>query len=70
MYVYWAKVLTDHPKNCDNVFVIQYFGMNFGTFNEIQFGINRAHQLESDYCMQFAHAYTHKAFKMHMQLEK
>ena len=32
--IYWAKVLTDHPKNCDNVFVIQYFGMNFGTFNE------------------------------------
>ena len=32
--LYWAKVLTDHPKNCDNVFVVQYFGMNFGTFNE------------------------------------
>ena len=32
--IYWAKVLTDHPKNCDNVFVVQYFGMNFGTFNE------------------------------------
>ena len=32
--IYWAKGLTDHPKNCDNVFVVQYFGMNFGTFNE------------------------------------
>ena len=32
--IYWAKVLTDHPKNCDNVFVVQYFGMNFGTLNE------------------------------------
>ena len=31
---YWAKILTDHPKNCDNVFVVQYFGMNFGTLNE------------------------------------
>ena len=29
-HVYWAKVLTDHLKNCDNVFVFQYFG----TFNE------------------------------------
>ena len=28
------KILTDHPKNCDNVFVVQYFGTNFGTFNE------------------------------------
>ena len=34
-----------------------------------QFGINRAHQLESAFCMQFAHAYTHKTFKMHIQLE-
>ena len=32
--IYWAKVLTDHPKNCDNVFVVQYFGTNFVTFNE------------------------------------
>ena len=32
--IYWAKVLTDHPKNCDNFFVVQYFGINFGTFNE------------------------------------
>ena len=32
--IYWAKVLIDHPKNCDNVFVVQYFGMDFGTFNE------------------------------------
>ena len=38
--IYWAKVLTDHPKNCNNVFVVQYFGRNFVTFN-------RAHQLES-----------------------
>ena len=34
IHIYWAKVLTDYPKNCDNVFVVQYFGMNFGTFNE------------------------------------
>ena len=34
IHVQWAKVLTDHPKNCDNIFVVQYFGMNFGTFNE------------------------------------
>ena len=33
-HIYWAKVLTDHPKNCDSVFVVQYFGMNFGIFNE------------------------------------
>ena len=32
--IYWAKVLTDHPKHCDNVFVVQHFGMNFGIFNE------------------------------------
>ena len=32
--IYWAKVLTDHPKNCDNVFVVQYFGMNLGILNE------------------------------------
>ena len=31
---YIGPFLTDHPKNCDNVFVVQYFGMNFGTFNE------------------------------------
>ena len=34
IHVYWAKVLTIHPKKCDYVFVVQYFGMNFGTFNE------------------------------------
>ena len=33
-HIYWAKVLTDHLRNCDNVFVVQYFGMNFGTFNK------------------------------------
>ena len=33
-HIYWAKVLTDHPKNCDNCFVVQYFGLNFGTINE------------------------------------
>ena len=33
-YIYWAKILNDHPKNCDNVFVVQYFRMNFGTLNE------------------------------------
>ena len=33
-YIYWAKVLTDHPKHCDSCFVVQYFGMNFGTLNE------------------------------------
>ena len=32
--IYWAKVLTDHQKNCDNCFVIQSFGMNFGTLYE------------------------------------
>ena len=32
--IYCAKVLTDHPKNCENYFVVQYFGMNFGTLNE------------------------------------
>ena len=26
IYVYWAKVLTDHPKYWDNYFVVQYFG--------------------------------------------
>ena len=30
-YVYWAKVLTDHLNNCGNFFVIQHFGMEFGT---------------------------------------
>ena len=26
-YIYWAKVLTDHPqKNGDNLFVAEYFG--------------------------------------------
>ena len=34
MVLYWAKVLTDHPKSCDNCFVVQYFGMNFITLNE------------------------------------
>ena len=33
-HIYWAKVLTDHPKNCDNCFVVQYFGLNVGTINE------------------------------------
>ena len=32
--IYRAKILADHPTNCDNVFVVQYFGLNFGTFNE------------------------------------
>ena len=45
--IYWAKVLTDHHKNCDNVFVVQYFEMNFGNSNKTQFGINRPHQMES-----------------------
>ena len=27
MFVYWAKILTDHPKNCDDFFVVQYFGI-------------------------------------------
>ena len=31
--LYWAKVLTDHPKKCDNFFVIEYFGMTFRTLN-------------------------------------
>ena len=29
LYIYWAKVLADHTKNCDYV-----FGLNFETFNE------------------------------------
>ena len=33
LHIYRAKVLTDHPKNCDN-FVVQYFGLTFGTLNE------------------------------------
>ena len=32
--IYWAKVLTDHPKICDNCFVLKYFETNFGTLNE------------------------------------
>ena len=34
MYVYWAKVLIDHPKNCDDFFfVVQYFGIVHQTLN-------------------------------------
>ena len=33
IYIYWAKVLTDHPKNCGNFFVAEYFGMTCGTLN-------------------------------------
>ena len=33
MYVYWAEVLTDHPKNCDDFFVVQYFGIVHHTLN-------------------------------------
>ena len=33
-YIYWAKVLTDHPNNCDKCFVVQYLEMNFRTLNE------------------------------------
>ena len=32
MYVYWAKVLTDHPKNCDDFLVFQYFGIVHHTY--------------------------------------
>ena len=32
--LYWAKVLTDHPKNRDNCFVVKYFETNFGISNE------------------------------------
>ena len=32
--IYWAKVLTDHPKICDNWFVFKYFETNFGTLNQ------------------------------------
>ena len=32
--IYWAKVLIDHPKNCDNFFVAEYFGKRFGTLND------------------------------------
>ena len=34
VHIYWAKVLIDHPQKCNNVFVFQYFGMNFRTLNE------------------------------------
>ena len=34
LHVYWAKVLTDQPKICDNCFVVKYFETNFGTLNE------------------------------------
>ena len=34
LHVYWAKVLTDHQKNCDNAFVAEYFAMTFGTLND------------------------------------
>ena len=33
MYVYWAEVLTNHPKNCDDFFVVQYFGIVHHTLN-------------------------------------
>ena len=33
-YLYWVKVLTDHPKNRDNCFVVKYFETNFGILNE------------------------------------
>ena len=33
MYVYWAEVLTDHSKNCDDFFVVQYFGIVHHTLN-------------------------------------
>ena len=71
--IYLAKVLTDHPKNCNNFFVVQYFGMNFGALNDkdslasmVCISWNLA------LCMQFSHAYiyAHKTFKMHVQLEK
>ena len=34
IHIYWAKVLTDHPKICDNCFVVKYFETNFGILNE------------------------------------
>ena len=35
VYIYtFCKVLTDHPKNCDNLFVAEYFGMTFETLND------------------------------------
>ena len=34
LFLYWAKVLTDHPKNRDNCFVFKYFETNFGTLNQ------------------------------------
>ena len=47
-HVYWAKVLTDHPKNYDNVFLsfnISEWLLEY--FIRTQFGIYRAHQLLS-----------------------
>ena len=69
-HIYWAKVLTDHPKNCDNVLVVHYFGMNFGTFNENSLASIVLISWNLAFCMQFTHTYTHNTFKMHVQLEK
>ena len=33
-HIYWAKVLTDHPKTAITLFVAEYFGMTFGTLND------------------------------------
>ena len=33
-HIYWAKVLTDHLNNYDNVYVVQYLETNFGALNE------------------------------------
>ena len=35
------------PKNCDIIFVAEYFGMTFGTLNDDKFRFNDMHRLES-----------------------
>ena len=30
----YSQKSKDHPKSCDNYFVVQYFEINFGTLNE------------------------------------
>ena len=69
--IYWAKVLTDHPKKLRYLFSRWIFRNEF-------WNTKWEHNLASivgiswnlAFCVQFAYAYTHKTFEIHVQFEK
>ena len=56
--MYWTEVLTNHPK-ITIFFVVQYFGKhNLPSIARISWNLI--------FCLQFAHANTHKTIKIHV----